>query len=168
MRNLTYEAQIEAAKLAVAAFPQLDPAHAHRLAGTCAGWALLALLANAAAKRPENTPEQVAAFYEAKEVLLRPAICMARDWWATPHSYGEAYGADTVVLIETDFARFAFHTRKDSGQLRHLLADAPSSDRGWGGLALQPFAAELVEGYLSGPLTAAEIIASVAPERVIE
>ena len=35
------------------------------------------------------------------------------------------------------------------------------SDRGWSGLSLQPYALELVRGFVHGPETAAEIIASI-------
>lgn len=156
-----------AAKLAVSAFDQLDPAHASRLQATATGWALLALLANAAAKLPHNESRS-AEFYAAKEVLLYVAICMARDWWATPHAFADAaYQADTVVYIQSDFGRFAFHTRRDNATLAWLLQDPPVSSRGWGRLPMQKFAPQLAEGYLSGPLTAAEIIALHDPGQVV-
>ncbi len=148
-------AQIQhAAKLAVAAF-DLDPQHAHRLQASVAGAALLTLLANVAAKQ---FPDLAAEYYAAKVVLLNLAICLATDWWATPHAYGDY--ADTVVYIETQFARFAFHCRAADPLLANLLRDAPTSPRGWSGLALQAYALQLVAGYLAGPATAAEIIAA--------
>jgi hypothetical protein len=150
-------AQIQhAAKLAVAAF-DLDPQHAHRLQASVAGAALLTLLANVAAKQ---FPDLAAEYYAAKVVLLNLAICLATDWWATPHAYGDY--ADTVVYIETQFARFAFHCRKGDPALADLLATAPASERGWSGLSLQAYAVQLVEGYLSGSLSAAQIIARTA------
>lgn len=147
-----------AAKLAVEAFG-LAPADAARLKATASGWCLLTLLANAAAKQ---FPERAAEFYQAKTALLYTAICHARmavggDWWATPHQYGDY--ADTVVYIESSFARFAFHCRKDDPKLAWVLKDAPTSERGWSGRSHQPYAVQLVEGFLSGPETAAEIIA---------
>lgn len=149
------DAQIQnAATLAVTTFG-LGIAHARRLQATTAGAALLTLLSNVAAKQ---FPERAAEFYQAKAVLLSLTICLATDWWATPHAYGDY--ADTVVYVETSFARFAFHCRAADPLLANLLRDAPTSPRGWSGLALQAYALQLVAGYLAGPATAAEIIAA--------
>ena len=152
-----------AAELAVAAFG-LDPRHAQRLqTHSPTGWCLLTLLSNAAAKQ---FPEREAEFYRAKTILLCNTIFRARvwngDWWMTPHAYGDY--ADSVVYIETHFARFAFHCKKDDPQLAWVLHDAPASERGWSGLSLQPYAAQLVEGYFAGPVTAAQIIEQLTTE----
>ncbi|KPV52982.1 hypothetical protein SE17_12245 [Kouleothrix aurantiaca] len=126
----------------------------------CTGWCLVTLLANAAAK---VQPERAAEFYAAKVILLNVAIGHVRmglgEWWAAPHPYGDY--ADTVVYIESPFARFAFHCKKSDPMLAGLLDTHPMSDRGWSGLSLQPYALELVQGFVNGPETAAEIIASI-------
>lgn len=43
-------------------------------------------------------------------------------------------------------------------QLADLLQSAPTSERGWSGQPLQPYAAQLVRAYLDGIQTAAEVI----------
>lgn len=154
-----------AAELAVAAF-DLDPRHAQRLqTHSPTGWCLLTLLANAAAKQ---FPEREAEFYRAKTLLLCNTIFRARvwngDWWATPHAYGDTYAADTAVYVETDFARFAFHCKRADPLFVWVLRDAPTSDRGWSGLSLQPYAAQLVEGYFYDLETAAQIIERLTTE----
>lgn len=124
------------------------------------GVALLTLLANAGAKAAEEQGDhQLAAMrYQHKAILLRRAIRRAGDWWATSHAYGQRYGADTVVYVETPFARFAFHCHRADPHLADLLQSAPTSERGWSGQPLQPYAAQLVRAYLDGIQTAAEVI----------
>lgn len=138
----------------------IDQDDADALLGDPTGAALLTLLANAAAKTAQETQDTFRArlCYEFKNILLRRAIRMARDWWAAPHHYGESGYADTVVYIETPFARFSYHCQRDSHAVADFLANAPTSERGWSGLRLQPYALPLVRGYLDGITTAAEVI----------
>jgi len=104
--------------------------------------ALLALLCNAGAKSNSG-------LYASKTRLIRHAISLASDWWATPHNWGEQYAADTVVYIQTELARFAFHVKHDDPNLRDVLERAPKSDRGWDGEKLQERARQLAIAWLA-------------------
>lgn len=105
------------------------------------GAALLALLCNATAK-------ERSVLYTYKSPLIRWAVEHAEDWWATPHAgYGE-YDTDTVIYIQ-HYERFSFHVRSTDRYLAELIQDAPRSERGWTGRALQPIARQLAEEWLS-------------------
>ena len=155
MISSSYEAEQLAARLACAVF-DIDQDDADQLLTDDTGAALLCLVANAAAKLAQFDAE-IAVRYEHKRLLLRRAIRMAADWWATPHAYGDY--ADTVVYVETPFARFSFHCRSKDPYLADLLERAPASARGWSGGALQPYAEQLARGYLAGVPTAAAVLA---------
>lgn len=134
----------------------LVPEAVKDLLSTTTGTALLCLLANATAKE-QPTRQGAKIYYQIKAVLLGRAIKLAEDqWWATPHTFGEY--ADTVVFIQTPFARFAFHCRRNDPILGHLLANAPTRAEGWQGGTMQPYAKALIWGYLAGTPTAQEVI----------
>jgi hypothetical protein len=154
MISSSYEAEQLAARLACAVF-DIDQDQADQLLTDATGSALLCLLANAAAKMAQFD-DGIAVRYEHKQLLLRRAIRVSRDWWAVPHAYGDY--ADTVVYVETPFARFSFHCRRADPYLADLLERAPSSERGWSGMSLQPYAGQLALGYLAGAPTAVAVI----------
>jgi hypothetical protein len=125
----------------VMAHQGLDWTQAETMLADSEGAALITLLCNASAKQESE-------FYQFKGRLLRWALTIAADWWATPHAYGDAYEADTVIYIQTPSHRFAFHVRSDDPALADLLLAPPRSDRGWGGVSLQPIAKQLVVEWL--------------------
>ena len=127
------------------AYHALDWQRAEEMLADPRGAALLALLCNAAAK-------EAPAMYAFKYTLLRRAIELASDWWAAPHAYGDAYEADTVIYIENSIGRFSFHVRSSDPQIADLLADAPTSDRGWSGKPLQPIAKQLAQSWINGKI----------------
>ena len=126
------------------AFHQLDYRRADEMLNDSEGATLIALLCNASAKLDP-------AFYLFKSRLLRWAVEHASDWWATPQlsAYGEDYETDTVIYIQHGETRFAFHVRASDEHLAALLADAPRSERGWTGRALQPIARQLAADWLA-------------------
>lgn len=123
-------------------FWDIPVTHRHTFLSDPTGAALLALLCNAGAKHNSD-------LYASKARLIRHAITLAGDWWATRHIYGDTYVADTVIYIQTELARFAYHVRHDDPLLRDVLATAPTSDRGWDGERLQDRTRELAVAWLA-------------------
>lgn len=136
------DSRLELAAARVLGTCDLDVLERARFLDSPTGAALLALLCNAAAKT-------FPALYAEKSLLLRHAIALSGDWWATPHQYGDTYPADTVIYLETLVGRMAFHVKRSDPLLVDVLSTAPTSDRGWDGQSLQSRARELALVWLA-------------------
>lgn len=138
----TKELPIETVAQLVMAYHALDWRQANRMLSHPEGVAILALLCNAAAK-------EAPVMYQFKSNLIWLALDLASDWWATPHTYGDTYEADTLIYIENRIGRFAFHVKADDPILAGVVFNAPRSDRGWNGVSMQARARQIALDWLT-------------------
>jgi hypothetical protein len=123
------------------------------LTQTCESLALLAFLANTAAKiNPDNT-DMCRQMYAGKYLFIRHSILLGAKWWHRPHIYGNDDAEIEAVFLETDspiLGQLAFHVPRDLAELRDLWNTALNDEgRTWDRVIKQPRAKEIAIEYLT-------------------